>query len=194
MLDKLPSEILYEIGGYLDYRDLTSLRFVNHNFDFIFGYIIKSRLMTYLQKCGIQINSMDSLSNTSICILLNMLFFVRKNIKNNVFKMLTINITNTFFKRYYFKTSLCNINTLEKCHFFMSCSLFDDIQFDRLENIISRLVIEGRSFEKNDNGLYLNNMGDSKVVFMRTDYNVINERCTSSNSGKKYMVTFHFFI
>lgn len=194
MLDKLPSEILCEIGCYLDYKDLVNLRFVNHNFDFIFGYIIKTRLLTYLQQCGIKTNGFNDLSNISICILLNILFFVKKHITRNSLKMLTINVTNTFFKRYYFKSSLCSINTLEKCNFLLSSDLFKDVQFDRLENIFSNLVIDEKTFEKNDSASNINIIGNSKVVFMRTDYDIINERDLFTDLDKKYMVTFHFFI
>jgi hypothetical protein len=75
-----------------------------------------------------------------------------------------------------------------------SSDLFKDIQFERLENIFSNLVIGKKMFLKNDSASNINIMGDSKVVFMRTDYDIINERETFSDLGNKYMVTFHFFI
>ena len=194
MFDKLPTEILYEIGSYLDYKDITSLRLTNRNFYFIFGYITKSRLLAYLQQSDISINTFNDLSNISICILLNILFFLKKHIICNSLKMLTINITNTFLKKYYFKNSLCNMYILEKCNFLLSYELFKNIQFDCLENIFSNLVIGKKMFLKNDGGLNINNMGNSKVIFTRTDYDIINERDTRSDLGEKYMVTFHFFI
>ena len=63
MLYKLPTEILCEIGSYLDYKNLTTLRFVNKYFYFVFGYVAKSRLVTYLQNCGIKTNGFNNLSN-----------------------------------------------------------------------------------------------------------------------------------
>jgi hypothetical protein len=192
MFDKLPIEILYEIGSYLDYKDITGLRLTNRNFYFIFGYIAKSHLLAYLQQFNISINAFNDLSNISLCILLNVLFFVKKHIISNSLKMLTINITNTFFKKYYFKSNLCNVNILEKCNFLLSYELFKNIQFDCLESIFSNLVIDKKTFLKNDGALNINNMGNSKVIFTRTDYDIINERDTYL--GKKYMVTFHFFI
>ena len=190
MFDKLPTEILYEIGSYLDYKDVTVLRLTNRNFHFIFGYITKSRLLAYLQQSDISINAFNDLSNISICILLNVLFFLKKHIIRNSLKMLTINITNTFFKKYYFKS----IFILEKYNFLLSYELFKNIQFDCLENIFSNLAIDKKMFLKNDGALNINNMGNSKVIFTRTDYDIINERDTCNDLGKKYMVTFHFFI
>ena len=120
---------------------------------------------------------------------------------NNSLKMLTINITNTFFKTYYFKSNLCSSeNTLEKCIFLLSSDMFNDVEFDNLETIFSNLVIDERVFKKNVITSSLNNMGNSEVVFMRTDYDVISETRQTSllhgidNNCKKYMVTFHFFI
>lgn len=190
MFDKLPIEILYEIGSYLDYKDIINLRLTNHDFYFIFGYIAKSHLIAYLRQSNISINAFNDLSNVSVCILLNILFFVKKHIINNSLKMLTINITNMFFKKYYFKS----IYILEKCNFLLSYELFKNIQFDCLEHIFSNLVIDKKIFLKNDDALNINNMGNSKVIFTRTDYDIINERETCRDLGEKYMVTFHFFI
>jgi hypothetical protein len=203
MLDKLPTEILCEIGNYLDCKELTTLRFVSKEFNFIFGYIVRSRLLTYFRQCGIVIKDFYELTDVTICIFLNILRFVKNHIINKTVKMLTINITNTFFKRYYFRSNLCKGNILEKCIFLLSYDLFNNIQFNRLETIFSNLVIDEQNVIITSS---INNIGNSKVVFMRTDYDTINEVVIDNNDdnnddndddnddGKKYMVTFHFFI
>jgi hypothetical protein len=201
----LPIEILFCIGDYLDYRSILKLRRANHFFDFVFNYVTKVRLRSFLNECDIKNVDLSDLTEISTKILINMLFFIRKHASYNLPRMLTINVTNTFLKCRDYRT----YKTLEKYIFLVSNELFSQIQFNRLEKELLRTIICNKRFfvmrsnipnnltnNLNEQDTLNNDLSISTITFFRTDYNVLYENLfsnVSSAKDDKYMVTFHFF-
>lgn len=195
MITRLPTEILYEIGKYLDFSDLISLRLINKTFNNIFWVIMKYRIKSYLLQYGVSDVDLYNMNDISLISLLNILFFVRKHILSRSPVLVTINIINTMFKKYYYSTTTNNINSLEKLNLLLSKKLFAQVDYDRLQDIFLKIKIYDKEFKKMSD-MRISDGINNTITFSRTDYDIIYESNYNicNKRENKYMITFHFFI
>jgi hypothetical protein len=186
----LPIEILYIIGERVDYIDVINMSMLSKKANFVFSYITERTLNKFLLTHDITNIDVSDFSDISKSILLSMLFFIKKHIKNNSSEMIVMNFINTFLKRYYYRSTVSNIIMHNKCNFMLSSCLFSELQLDKIHEQLNGVIIcdRGLTYKKD-----IINIAEKQTMwYFRRDYNVIPERGIENDI--KYMITFYFFI
>lgn len=198
----VPVEIIYLICEYLDLHDVLQLQTVNKFMFFLLKPFIKVQTLMYMRSCDIFGVDFTELNEISQTVLVNMLFFIRKCVLEDMGKVTTINIISTYCGMEpprKFRSSLYSNLYQSTCNYNIDISLFQTVDFDAIERCILKSSILDNVFVKQQYNIY--NIV-KKICLYRIDYKSVFESEIPYYGGiSKYhdkrklnMVTFYFFI
>lgn len=199
----VPVEIVYMISEYLDLNEVLRLQSTNRFMFRLLKPFVKIHTLRYMNSCGICDVDFTGLNDISRTLLINMLFFIRKRVLDDMGKVVTINTLSipetTVSEAARVKSSYYSNLYQTTCNYNIVTEVFHSVDFDHIEQCILNARILDNVFVKQHYNVY--NIVKN-ICLYRIDYKSVYHGEQAfyggtnryENRRRLNMVTFYFFI